>query len=97
MEYVDVLHEENDDGKVKHYSVDIVEDNVAQISPFEVDHKPVEPAYGYKIEFNEEGTDKKIVISGGHRTRGDGTRGDKTRGDKTRGDKARVQFKEEMA
>ena len=40
------------------------EDNVAQISPFEVDHKPVAPAYGYKIEFNEEGKDKKIVISG---------------------------------
>ena len=49
------------------YEVDkkyIYQDKVAQISPFEVDHKPVEPAYGYKIEFNEEGKDKKIVISG---------------------------------
>ena len=42
----------------------IYQDNIAQISPFEVDHKPVEPAYGYKIEFKEEGNDKKIVISG---------------------------------
>ena len=42
----------------------IYQDNIAQISPFEVDHKPVEPAYGYKIEFKEERNDKKIVISG---------------------------------
>ena len=49
------------------YEVDkgyVYEDNFAQITPFEVDHKPVEPAYGYKIEFNEEGRNKKIVISG---------------------------------
>ncbi len=39
-------------------------DNVAQITPFEVDHKPVDPAYGYKIEFNEDEKNKKIVISG---------------------------------
>ena len=31
---------------------------------FEVDHKPVEPAYGYKIQFNKAGKTKKIVISG---------------------------------
>jgi len=49
------------------YEVDkgfIYEDKVAKISPFEVDHKPVEPAYGYKIQFNKEGKDKKIIISG---------------------------------
>tara|TARA_B100000131_G_scaffold187972_1_gene180917 strand:- start:1889 stop:2725 length:837 start_codon:yes stop_codon:yes gene_type:complete len=42
----------------------IYEDKIAQISPFEVDHKPVEPAYGYKLEFNEGGNNKKIIISG---------------------------------
>ena len=42
----------------------IYEDKAAQISPFEVDHKPVEPAYGYKIQFNKAGKTKKIVISG---------------------------------
>ena len=42
----------------------IYDDKLAQISAFEVDHKPVEPAYGYKIEFNEKGDNKKIVISG---------------------------------
>tara|TARA_B100000579_G_scaffold216219_1_gene176801 strand:- start:267 stop:1103 length:837 start_codon:yes stop_codon:yes gene_type:complete len=42
----------------------IYNDEIVQITPFEVDHKPVEPAYGYKIEFNEEGKIKKIIISG---------------------------------
>ena len=40
------------------------EDKATQISPFEVDHKPVEPAYGYKIQFDKAGKTKKIVISG---------------------------------
>lgn len=40
------------------------EDNIAQITAFEVDHKPVDPAYGYKIEFYEDDKNKKIVISG---------------------------------
>jgi len=35
-----------------------------KITPFEVDHKPVDPAYGFKIEFSEKGEDKKIIISG---------------------------------
>ena len=27
-------------------------------------HKPVDPAFGFKIEFSEKGEDKKIIISG---------------------------------
>ena len=39
-------------------------DDEVKITPFEVDHKPVDPAYGFKIEFSEKGEDKKIIISG---------------------------------
>ena len=42
----------------------VYEDNVVHIKPFEVDHKPIDPAYGYKIEFNEDNKNKKIIISG---------------------------------
>ncbi len=45
----------------EHY---LYQDNIVEIQPFEVDHKPVDPAYGYKIEYKEEGINKKIVISG---------------------------------
>ena len=34
-----------------------------EVTPFEVDHYPVEPAYGYQIKFSE-GEQKSIVISG---------------------------------
>ena len=34
-----------------------------EVTPFEVDHYPVEPAYGYQIKFSD-GEQKAIVISG---------------------------------
>ncbi|MDA9645583.1 MBL fold metallo-hydrolase [Candidatus Actinomarina] len=34
------------------------------VTPFEVDHYPVEPAYGYQITFFKEEEEKSIIISG---------------------------------
>ena len=34
------------------------------VNPFEVDHYPVEPAYGYQITFFKEEEEKSIIISG---------------------------------
>ena len=35
-----------------------------EITPFEVDHYPVEPAYGYQIKVLDTENEKKVVISG---------------------------------
>lgn len=35
-----------------------------EVKPFEVDHYPVEPAFGYQIKLSDKGKEKKVVISG---------------------------------
>jgi ribonuclease Z len=42
--------------KFKHFDL--------EVNPFEVDHYPVEPAFGYQIKFLDAGQEKKVVISG---------------------------------
>ena len=42
--------------KFKHFDL--------EVNPFEVDHYPVEPAFGYQIKFLDTGQEKKVVISG---------------------------------